>query len=270
MEKIDRKAVALTIAGSDSSAGAGVQADIKSSAACGSFMANVITSITAQNTTGVSLIEEVSPAMIEAQLAAVLSDMNVTALKSGMMPSSECVDALVESIKAYDIKNVVVDPVMVSTSGATLISEAAVEAIVKKLFPLTLVVTPNVIEAAFISGVKIESRADFDAVAAVFKNLGVRYLLLKGGHVDGDVLVDVLYDCRSMESVEYSFPKIDSVNTHGTGCSLSASIAAFLSQGYDVYDSVERAEQFVHGAIERGVGVEYGAGHGPIAHFDYL
>ena len=265
----EKIAIALTIAGSDSSAGAGVQADIKSSAACGAYMASVITSITAQNTKGVSSIENISTTMVEQQMKAVFSDMNVASLKTGMVPTKEMVDIIVEYIKSYNITNVVVDPVMISTSGSTLISSEAITAIIKSLLPITLLVTPNTIEASYISGIEIKSRSDFDMVAEKFKKLGVKFLLLKGGHVDGEVLTDVLYNCLTGESQEFVFDKIDTVNTHGTGCSLSSSIAAYLAQGYDIFESVSRAEAFVHEAIYKGKDAIYGDGFGPIKHFDY-
>ena len=265
----DKIAVSLTIAGSDTSAGAGIQADIKSSAACGTYMASVITSITAQNTKGVSSIENISTAMVREQMEAVFSDMNIASLKTGMIPTEEMVNIVVEYIKRYDIKNVVVDPVMISTSGSTLISNDAIAAIIKSLVPLTLLLTPNSIEASYISGIKVSSKADFDDVADKFKHLGLKYLLLKGGHIEGDRLTDVLYNCSTGESVEYIFDKIDTVNTHGTGCSLSSSIASYLAQGYDIYESVSRAETFVHNAINKAKDTLYGDGFGPINHFDY-
>lgn len=262
-----KEAIALSVAGSDSSAGAGIQADIKSGAATNGYMATAITAITAQNGVGVDGVMVVDDAMVKAQIDSVASDMRVVALKSGMLPTVECVKVVIDAIERYNIPFCVVDPVMVATSGATLISEDVARYIIDKLLPKATVVTPNIVEAAFISGLTVENLADFDTVAPYFEQLGVKFLLLKGGHLGGGALTDRLYDFKQGRSYDFTFAKIDTPNTHGTGCSLSSAIASYLSQGEDVVEAVRKAEEFVHKAIERGKDRVYSSGHGAIAHF---
>ncbi|MFI3323002.1 MAG: bifunctional hydroxymethylpyrimidine kinase/phosphomethylpyrimidine kinase [Rikenellaceae bacterium] len=266
----NRQKVALSIAGSDSSAGAGIQADMKSAAALGCYMATAITAITAQNSMGVTAIEPTPSTILTTQIEAVMSDMRVEAIKTGMIPNIESVKAVLECIDKYTIENIVVDPVIVSTSGATLIDKTAIDCIIEKLFPLATIVTPNSVECGYITGVKICSSVDFDRAASKFELLGSKYLLLKGGHIDGKKIVDVLYDLKRGNSYNFEFERVDTMNTHGTGCSLSSSIAASMAMGYNIVESVERAENFVHKAIFRGKDMVLGKGHGSIAHFEYL
>ncbi|MFI3314541.1 MAG: bifunctional hydroxymethylpyrimidine kinase/phosphomethylpyrimidine kinase [Rikenellaceae bacterium] len=270
-DKIDlRCPVALSIAGSDSSAGAGIQADIKSCAALGGYMATVITALTAQNGTGVEMIDIVSKEMVAAQIHAVMSDMRVEALKTGMIPNKECVNEVVKAITKYNIKNVVVDPVMVSTSGTRLIDKEAITTIIEQLFPKALIVTPNIIECSYITGYKAEEARFFDSAAARFSEFGCKYLLLKGGHLESDHIVDVLYDFENGKTSSYEYTRVNTPNTHGTGCSLSSAIAAALSKGHTPQQSVALAEDYIHKAIEEAKGLVYGQGHGPISHFFQL
>lgn len=263
----NRVSIALSIAGSDSSAGAGIQADIKSAAALGVYMASAITAITAQNSCGVDAVDIISTEMVRSQIDAVASDMRVEAIKTGMIPNVAIVDAVIDAIERYNIKNIVVDPVMVSTSGATLIDTVAISKIIDKLFPISTIITPNSVECSYITGYKIDSYSSFDKAAQKFEPLGAEFLLLKGGHIDSTKTLDILYDFKNGDSYRYEFSRVDSPNTHGTGCSLSSSIAAMLAIGESVEQSVLIAEEFVHSAIESAKELKYGAGFGAISHF---
>lgn len=259
--------IVLSIAGSDSSAGAGIQADIKSVSACGAYCATAITALTAQNTCGVNSVNIVSDEVVAAQIEAVMNDLEVDAIKLGMLPSSGIVENVRRTISRYGIRNVVLDPVMISTSGHLLVSECVAHEIIKNLLPLSTVITPNIMECEFISGIKIEGEADFCKAAEFFRSIGTKALLLKSGHLEGDKIRDYLYDFTSGETVVYEYDKIKTNNTHGTGCSLSSSIAAYLAQGNDVITSVKLAEDYIHEAIERGNDYTIGKGYGPINHF---
>lgn len=273
-------AMMLSIAGSDSSAGAGIQADIKAAAECGTYCTTAITALTAQNTLGVNDVETVSPSMVEAQIRAVLDDMPVRAIKSGMIPTSEIIESVADTICIYRDKigipkkengddarlNYVLDPVMISTSGHKLIDDVAVDTLVSRLIPLSLVVTPNIPEAERISGVTISSVDDYSLVASRFKDLGARYLLVKGGHLVGGDVVDVLFDLHGGERYEERSSRIDTLNTHGTGCSLSSSIAAYLAQGMTLEDSFRGAVVFMRRALLSGSRYCYGASSGGVLH----
>ena len=259
--------ILLSIAGSDSGAGAGIQADLKSAAACGAYGTVAITALTAQNTRGVEAIEAVSPDMVERQMRTVLDDMPVRAVKSGMLYSRPIVDRVARILKEYRIRHYVLDPVMVSTSGDALIEPDTVRDIVEKLFPLAELITPNIPETALISGTRITSEAQFSEAAEKIAALGPQALLLKAGHLSGDTLTDYLFDYSSGQTRRFSFPRIDTVNSHGTGCSLSAAITAYLAQDYPLSEAVEQGERFLHEALLQGRGMRYGAGHGPIDHF---
>lgn len=268
LEMIDnRERIALTIAGSDSSAGAGIQADLKSAAALHTYMASVITAITAQNTTGVSAIEAVSAKMVRAQIESVADDMRIEAVKTGMIPTIEIVGEVVDCIKRYNLKNIVIDPVMISTSGATLIPNSAATKIIDELFPISELITPNIIECRYITGVEINSAVDFDKAAAKFSSLGVKYLLLKGGHLLSDTIVDILYNLKTGSQTKFEFNHIITKNSHGTGCSLSSAVVSLMARGLTTEQSVGQAEIFIHDAILSGKDYLYGSGHGPINHF---
>ena len=256
----------LSIAGSDSGAGAGIQADMKSVAACGGYCTTAITAITAQNTVGVRAIEILSEEIVKQQIEAVMEDFNITAIKIGMVPSKAIVDTIVEIIKKYNIQNVVLDPVMIATSGDMLVANEVAIHIIENLLPVCSVITPNIPESEFISKIKIDSENDFEKVAKYFATLNCKSLLLKAGHIKGDTLTDYLYDFENSNIHKHSFKKIDTPNTHGTGCSLSSSIAAFLSLGDNIQTAVEKAEQYIHEAIIKA-DYKIGEGHGPINHF---
>lgn len=257
----------LSIAGSDSGGGAGIQADIKAISACGSYAMTAITAITVQNTVGVSGVHIVPTETVRGQIRAVLTDIGVDAVKVGMLPNEEIIVAVAEILQEFQVQNIVIDPVMVATSGDRLISEAAAEAIKTYLFPIATLVTPNIPEASYITGIEIRSEADFPTAAEKFAALETKAVLLKAGHLDGIQLTDILYNLKQGREEAYTHPRIDTRNTHGTGCTLSSAIAAYLSQGHPLDDAVARAENYLHQAILQGKEFALGKGHGPVHHF---
>lgn len=253
--------VVLSIAGSDSSGGAGIQADLKTMCAHGVYGMTAITALTAQNTTGVTGIVESTPEFLDAQIKACLSDIPADAVKTGMMPTSEQVEIVAKNIKAFGITNLVVDPVMVATSGSKLMKDSTSEAMAKLLFPISKVITPNIPEARVLSGRTILTKEDMEMVA---KELGEKYgcaVLLKGGHAIEDAN-DVLYEAGNISW--FYGQKIDNPNTHGTGCTLSSSIASNLALGYDLKDSIKNAKDYLTRAISANL--DLGHGHGPLKH----
>jgi hydroxymethylpyrimidine/phosphomethylpyrimidine kinase len=254
--------IALTVAGSDSSGGAGVQADLKAFSAFGVYGASVITALTAQNTRGVQGIETVPADFVVAQLDSVFSDLDVAAAKTGMLASAAIVVALAGRLKTAPPLPLVVDPVMVASSGDVLLEPGAVEALTRELFPLAALITPNLPEAARLLGA--EEAADEEAAIAqarALHALGPRAVLLKGGHGTGAAAVDVLYDGAKIE--RYALPRIDTRHTHGAGCTLSAAIAALLALGTPLAEAVGRAKTFVWHALEAGRVLTVGKGAGP-------
>ncbi|MQX27431.1 bifunctional hydroxymethylpyrimidine kinase/phosphomethylpyrimidine kinase [Alistipes sp. dk3620] len=255
----------LSIAGSDSGGGAGIQADIKAISACGCYAMTAITAVTVQNTVGVRGFHVVPAEVVAGQIAAVLEDIGADAVKLGMLPTDEMIVPIAESLKKYRVRSVVMDPVMVATSGDRLISEAAAQAIRRHIFPLATLVTPNVPEAEYITGMPIRSEADFPAAAAALRDMGAGAVLLKAGHLDGTELTEYLFDGNGCHTFRY--PRTDTPNTHGTGCTLSSAVAAFLAQDYPLEEAVLCAENYVHEAIVRGREYRLGNGHGPVHHF---
>lgn len=256
---------ALVIAGSDPIAGAGIQADLKSCLAFGVYATTVITAVTAQNTLGVKTFQAVPPSLLEAQLEAVLEDVPPQAVKIGMIPDAESVRIIAEALKRYDAPHIVVDPVLVATSGDSLTGGDTREALINRLFPLAEVVTPNLHEAEALSGQPVSSPALIKEAARTIISGGCRSVLIKGGHGEGDTLTDTLF-IRDSEPVSISHPRIDSPNTHGTGCSLSSAIAANLALGHPLQDAVRRADLWLEGAIATGAHRSLGKGHGPVNH----
>jgi len=256
-----RRPTALTIAGSDSGGGAGIQADLKTFAALGVYGTSALTAVTAQNTVGVRAVEEAPPALVAAQIDAVLEDIGADAAKTGMLSSAAIVAVTVGRIRAHGIARLVVDPVMVAKSGDRLLREDAVRALRTDLLPLALVVTPNLPEAETLAGVTIGSRADLEDAARRIAALGPRYVLIKGGHAPGDP-IDILYDGRAFR--EYPGARIATTSTHGTGCTLSAAIVAYLARGLAVEDAVGRAKEYVVAAM--CAASPLGRGHGPLHH----
>ena len=251
----------MTVAGSDSGGGAGIQADLKTFAALGVHGTSVITALTAQNTLGVTGIFDLPPQFVQAQFDAVAQDIGVDAMKTGMLFNAAIIEAVCGRIQAHGISNVVVDPVMVATSGDLLLREDAVDAVKNRLLPLALVVTPNRREAEVLAGMEIGSEEDVWESARRIARLGARYVLIKGGHSTGDA-VDWLFDGREMSA--YRSERIDTTNTHGTGCTLSAAIAAYLAIGADVAGAVGQAKEYITQAIRHAYPL--GSGHGPVNH----
>ena len=252
--------VALTIAGSDSGGGAGIQADLKTFAALGVHGTSALTAITAQNTLGVTDILEVPPALVAAQIEAVMLDIGAQAAKTGMLSSAAIIEAVVSAITHFDIVNLVVDPVMVAKGGARLLRDDAVDALRRRLLPLAAVVTPNLPEAEVLLGRPIRTLDDRRQAARDLVALGARAAVVKGGHGDEDQAIDHYFDGTDL--IELRSPRIATTNTHGSGCVFSAAIAAGLAKGSDSLASVHHAKEFITGAIERSL--EVGRGHGPV------
>lgn len=254
---------ALTIAGSDSGGGAGIQADLKTFAALGVYGTSAITAITAQNTVGVTAAQALSADLVTAQIEAVASDIRVHATKTGMLATAAIVEAVAAAISDLELPLVVVDPVMLAKSGDRLLDDDAVLAVMKELLPRAYLVTPNIPEAEVLSGLRITSLDDAKTAAKKILESGASAVVVKGGHAAGDDLVDLLYDGRTF--VELHTPRIDTRNTHGTGCTFAAATAARLALGDSLTDAVTRAQAYVAGAIRHGLNV--GHGHGPLDHF---
>ena len=253
---------AMTIAGSDSGGGAGIQADLKTFAALGVYGTVTLTAITAQNTVGVSGVHEIPTDMIVAQMDAVMGDIGADAVKTGMLSSQEIVEVVASQIQRHGIRSLVVDPVMVAKSGDSLLRDDAVDAVRTRLVPLSAVVTPNIPEAEALTGMTIESDDDVREAARRIVGMGARSVVVKGGHREGSA-TDVLYDGSSFR--EYSAPRIDTVNTHGTGCTFASAVAAGLAQGKSVEEAVGQAKEYVTEAIRASFPI--GRGHGPLNHF---
>ncbi|MBM3804559.1 MAG: bifunctional hydroxymethylpyrimidine kinase/phosphomethylpyrimidine kinase [Acidimicrobiia bacterium] len=263
---------ALTIAGSDSGGGAGVQADLKTFAAFGVYGCCVITAVTAQNTQGVSAIETVSPAMVRKQLESVLSDIRPEAMKTGMLANADIIQAIASSLRAAPRIPLVLDPVMRSKSGAALLSPDAVAALKELLIPLADLVTPNVPEAEALTGTGLSSDEDFEAAARQLHAMGARAVLLKGGHrprvpADRDTapgeVIDLLYDGQEFHPIRGRW--VNTPHTHGTGCTLASAIAAGLAQGLELYPAVVKARAYLAKALEAAFAI--GHGIGPVHHF---
>ena len=255
---------ALTIAGSDSSGGAGIQADIKTMTCNGIFAMSAITALTAQNTTGVSAIMEVKPEFLKEQIKAVVTDIFPDAVKTGMVSSSALIKVISDSIKEYGLKNIVVDPVMVATSGAKLITDEAIETLKKELLPLATVITPNIPEAEVLFASKIQNETDMERAAKEISSKFGCAVLLKGGHSLNDAN-DYLFDAKSgNDGIWFYGKKINNPNTHGTGCTLSSAIAANLAKGKSLSEAVKNAKDYISGALEAML--DLGKGSGPLAH----
>lgn len=254
----------LSIAGSDSGGGAGIQADLKTCAALGCYGMTAITALTAQNTRGVSGIHGVPAAFLKAQLQAVLDDIGVHAVKIGMLHAPEIVEVVAWAIDTYRLPNVVLDPVMVATSGDRLIAEETVGVLVRALFPRASLVTPNLDEAALLLGRPLAEASALAPAARELLAMGARAVLLKGGHLPGDEVVDVLAQPAGLETLRG--PRIASRNTHGTGCTLSSAIACGLASGLGLEQAVAEARDYVRAAMAAGAAVRTGSGHGPLNH----
>ncbi len=256
----------LSIAGSDSGGGAGIQADIKSISANGGFATTAITAITAQNTLGVNSIFPISEASIQDQIHAVLSDIGTDAVKIGMLHSSAVIKTVVEVLDQFQPKNIVLDPVMVATSGDQLIEDEAVETLKSLLIPKTRVITPNIPEAQLLLDQEVHEENLGESARLLAEKFNVS-VVLKAGHIDTQVLKDVLYDNENHTLTEFTNPKIDTKNTHGTGCSLSSSIATYLARGFSLKKATKKSIAYIHEAIAAGAHYQLGKGNAPIHHF---
>jgi hydroxymethylpyrimidine/phosphomethylpyrimidine kinase len=262
-------AIAATIAGSDSSGGAGIQADLKTFAALGVYGASIITTLTAQNTQGVASIHDVPAGFITAQIDAVFSDLDVNAVKIGMVSQAASIEVVAQGLDRHRAKNIVLDPVMVATSGDRLLAPGAVAALRALLFPRALIVTPNLPEAAaLLEHAPARSEAEMESQARALLDLGARSVLIKGGHGEGSESVDLLVDASSV--TRFAAMRIATKNTHGSGCTLSSAIAAGLAKGLDLKSAVREAKAYVTAAIAGADTLKIGHGHGPLNHFHEL
>ena len=258
--------IALTIAGSDSSGGAGIQADLKTFTALGIYGASVLTALTAQNTRGVTAIHAVPPDFVAAQIDAVASDLNIRATKTGMLNDRATVLTVAEGVRRHDLHPLVVDPVMVATSGDLLLAHDAVNAVRDVLLPLADLITPNLAEAATLLSTSIAANeSEMEAQARALLALGPKAVLVKGGHGEGPDAVDILVSDKT-SALRVVRPRVETRNTHGTGCTLSAAIAAYLARGESLANAVQAAKKFVHEALVAASQQHLGRGSGPVDH----
>lgn len=257
----------LTIAGSDSGGGAGIQADIKAISAMGCFAASAITAVTVQNTLGVEGVHPIPLDILRGQIEAVLSDIGADAVKVGMLHSSEVVELVAEMVDKYEIKNLVLDPVMVSTSGHRLIEESAIQTLREVLIPRARVITPNIPEAEILAGVKITSSAQFPEVARTLSMGGRVSVLLKAGHLTDECVEDLFYNAEDDTLTLLPSERIETPNTHGTGCTLSSAFAAAIARGEGLTEAARSAKDYIAAAIRSGADYQIGHGHGPVDHF---
>lgn len=257
----------LSIAGTDSGGGAGIPADIKAISACGCYAECVITAVTVQNTLGVTGVHDIPADIIKAQARAVLGDIGADSIKIGMLSKVETVEAVAEVVAEYNCKNVVLDTVMVSTSGHPLLAPEAIDALTSKLLPLASIITPNIPEAEVLLRRRIASAGEMELCAIQLSEIAGNSVLLKAGHLDSDELSDVFYNKITGKITRYPAPRIETRNTHGTGCTLSSAMAAFLARGFGMEDAIAHAKEYLYQAIKAGADYEIGHGHGPVNHF---
>lgn len=269
MTKSDKKTYyrVLTIAGSDSGGGAGIQADLKTIGANGCYGLSVITALTAQNTVGVSGIFPVPVEFVSAQLEAVLSDIGTDAVKIGMLFSPELIRAVADQLRKHSVDTIVLDPVMVAQSGDKLLQDDAIEALKEHLIPMADIITPNLPEASVLLGRDIITEEDLDQAARDIAELGCRNVLIKGGHLQGDISDDLLYLGLEQRPVMLAGERVETNNNHGTGCTLSSAIASFLARGASVEEAVIHAKKYITEAIIAGADFSIGKGHGPVHHY---
>ena len=258
--------IVLTIAGTDPSGGAGIQADLKTFSALGCYGMSVITALVAQNTTGVRGIHNVPAQFVEQQLDAVMEDIRPDAIKIGMVHTSQLVEVIAATLKKYPDIPVVFDPVMVATSGDKLIEDATIAVIVSQLFPLVTLITPNMDEASLLANMPIETVAQMQQAGQVISRTGCKALLMKGGHLQTEQLTSILMDKSGIVNT-YISDKVDTNNVHGSGCTLSSAIASYLARGEELQDAVALAQEYINGAIYHGRDVLTGNGNGPLNHF---
>ncbi|WP_448587187.1 bifunctional hydroxymethylpyrimidine kinase/phosphomethylpyrimidine kinase [Thermocrinis sp.] len=252
----------LTIAGSDSGGGAGIQADLKTFTALGVYGMSAITSITVQNTVGVFGVMDLPPELVYEQIRVAVEDVGVDAVKTGMLSHSGIVEVVARAIKNFKLEKVVIDPVMRAKSGDPLLRASEEMAVKEFLIPLATIITPNIPEAEVLTGVEIKSVEDMERACKILYSFGAGSVLLKGGHMEGNTLVDVFYDGLNFEHLVYE--RINTKNTHGTGCTLASEIASYIAKGFSLKESVLKAREYVQGAIKHSLSL--GKGHGPLNH----
>jgi hydroxymethylpyrimidine/phosphomethylpyrimidine kinase len=257
----------LTIAGSDSGGGAGIQADLKTISALGCYGTSVITAVTAQNTLGIIAVHPVPVDIIKKQIEAVLTDIGTDTVKIGMLHSVEVIKTVKRALIKHNINKVVLDPVIVATSGDKLIEDNAVETLIGELFPVSYIITPNLAEAAIILNNKSPAKNEMVTAAGRLLKLTSNAVLLKGGHLEGDTIYDIYIDKSGSTPKIFENPRIHSHNVHGTGCTLSSAIASCLARGYDLHKAVKYAQKYIYNAIYYGKEYKTGNGHGPVNHF---
>jgi hydroxymethylpyrimidine/phosphomethylpyrimidine kinase len=257
----------LTIAGSDSGGGAGIQADLKTIAANGCYGMSVITALTAQNTVGVTGIHAVPVEFVAAQMEAVLSDIGADAVKIGMLFSPELIRTVAETLRTYNVRTIILDPVMIAQSGDKLLQDEAIDALKKHLIPLACLITPNLPEASVLLGREIGTTGAIESAAVELAAMGCENVLIKGGHLESDASDDCLYLGPEQRMVILPGERIATRNNHGTGCTLSSAIASFIARGETIENAVHHAKEYITGAIRAGAAYTIGHGHGPVHHF---
>ncbi|MDP3560237.1 MAG: bifunctional hydroxymethylpyrimidine kinase/phosphomethylpyrimidine kinase [Legionellaceae bacterium] len=268
--KNSQLACVVSIAGTDPSGGAGIQADIKAISATGAYAASVITALVAQNTQGVQAIQEIPADFVRQQMHSVFSDLDVQAVKIGMLHDARIIEVIADEIAQLKPAHVVFDPVMVAKDGSVLLDLDTISLLKQRLLSTISLITPNLFEAEHLLGARIASLSDMEAAA---KRIGEHFkihVLIKGGHLDGKQSSDILYNCHTQESHWLHAERVSTKNTHGTGCSLSAAIASYLAQGFSLYESINSAKQYLTQAIQSGATQHIGQGCGPIDHFYFL
>ncbi len=267
MEDMKRYKIALSIAGSDPSGGAGLQADLKTFSACGCYGATVVVAVVDENTVGVTGVHPIPVDFVKGQIKSVLDDIGADAVKIGMLHSSDLIRAVKDTLSLYGIENIVLDPVMVATSGDPLLEPDAVDTLKSVLVPYARVITPNIPEACILLGEKISFQKELPECARRLSMDGRVSVLLKAGHLSDEDLVDVFYNAETGKLTELRSARLHTRNTHGTGCTLSSAVASFLARGYGLDDAVVAAKDYIARAIEAGAEYEIGHGHGPVHHF---
>jgi hydroxymethylpyrimidine/phosphomethylpyrimidine kinase len=257
----------LTIAGSDPSGGAGIQADLKTISACGCYGMSAITAVVDENTVQVNSIYSVPASFVQRQIKSVLDDIGANAIKIGMLHSSKLIYAVKETLSEYDIRNTVLDPVMVATSGSILLEKKAINVLKNELIPQMQIITPNIPEAEILLNEKINRQEDLSLMAQKLSCHNTVSVFLKAGHLTGEELTDVFYNAESDEIIQLSSKRIATRNTHGTGCTLSSAIASFLARGFSLNDAVLNAKEYTNQAIIHGAEYKIGKGHGPVHYF---
>lgn len=259
--------IALSIAGSDPSGGAGIQADLKTFSACGCYGATVIVAVVDENTVGVKGVHPIPVPFVSGQIKSVLDDIGANAIKIGMLHSSELILAVKDTLAKYNVRNIVLDPVMVATSGDKLLQDEAIETLKNELVPFVRVITPNIPEAEILLGSKIRGQEDLPYVIKDLSFGNQVSVLLKAGHLKDDELVDVFYNAETNEIIELKSKRVYTKNTHGTGCTFSSAIAAYLAHDLPLNDAIKNAKEYMVKAISAGAEYEIGKGHGPVHHF---